>query len=254
MRYKPRPAVKFTACMRIFATLFLLLAACVPGGAQIINGIVREAAAGGGPLGEVQITNIHTGQELVSGADGSFSMKASVGQLIEFRKPGYQVGRLRVVTNEVKYYNMALETIIHELPGVAVRSFHTDFQSDSIKYHTLYKKQLNTEPVTGWRAVQSPFTALSRDNRNLIRFQHEFEFLEHQKYVDYTFNDRLITSLTGLSGDSLRIYARQFRPSYEALRAMKEYDLFRYIKQTVTIWRQRQRFGPAGSRGGGGGG
>lgn len=247
-------AVKFTGFMRLFATLLLLLAVWIPGGAQVITGVVREAAAGGGTLGDVQIKNIHTNQEIVTGADGSFHINASIGQLVEFRRPGYQTGRIRVVSADVKFYNMALETIIHELPGVAVRSFHSDFQNDSIKYHTLYKKQLNTDPVTGWRAVQSPFTAFSKDNRNLIRFKQEFEFLEHQKYVDYTFNDRLITRLTGLTGDSLKSYARQFRPSYEALRGMKEYDLFRYIKQTGALWRQRQKFGPGGSRGGGGGG
>ncbi len=237
--------------MRIFATLFILLAAWIPGGTQVVNGIVREAAGEGNMLGDVLIQNIHTGQELMSGTDGSFSIGASVGQLLEFRRPGFKTGRIRIVSADVKFYNMALETIIHELPGVAVKGLHSDFQRDSIKYHTLYKKQLNTDPVTGWRAFQSPFTALSKDNRRLIQFQQAFAFLERQKYVDYTFNERLITQLTGLGGDSVKAYARAFRPSYEALRSMKEYDLFAYIKRTAEMWRHRQRYGNPGSRSGG---
>jgi hypothetical protein len=239
--------------MRIFATLLILMAAWIPGGAQVINGMVRETGAAGGPLSDVQIVNVHTDQKVITGADGNFSIAALVGQLLEFRKPGYQTKWLRIETLGIKFYSMALESTVHELPGVSVRSFQTDFQKDSIKYHTLYKKQLNTDPVTGWRAVQSPFTALSRDNRNLIRFQHEFEFLEHMKFVDFTFNERVIRNLTGLAGDSAKAYIRVFRPSYEALRGMKDYDFYAYIKRTVEIWRQRQRFGPAGSRGGGGG-
>ena len=60
-------------------------------------------------------------------------------------------------------------------------------------------------------------------------------------------------TLTGLKGDSAQAYIRRFRPSYEALRRMPEYDLFSYIKQTVQIWRERQRLGPGRSLGSGGG-
>jgi len=240
--------------MRIFATLLILLAAWIPGGAQVvIKGMVRETGAAGDPIADVRVVNVYTDQELMTPADGAFSLPATVGQLLEFRKPGYKTGYLRIVSGDIRFYNMVLENVVHELPGVAVRSYQTDFQKDSIKYHTLYKKQLNTDPVTGWRAVQSPFTALSRDNRNLIRFQHEFEFLEHLKFVDFTFNEKVIRNLTGLSGDSAKAYIRAFRPSYEALRGMKEYDFYAYIKRTVTMWRQRQRYGSPASRGGSGG-
>lgn len=237
--------------MRRLAILLLLLFPILSH-AQRISGVVVDDA--GSPISDVAIQNIYSQEKLLTSADGRFNMEVKAGQLVEFHKIGYKTGRVRVGTILSPYYRIILEHGVQELPGIEVRNRFTDFKHDSLYYRELFKKQLESPVVTGWRAFQSPFSALSKSNRDLIRFKEEYAWLEQQKYVDYTFNEKLIAQLTGLTGDSAKAYIRRYRPSYEMLRSMPEYDFFTYVKQTVYIWRQRQRLGPSGSHGSGGGG
>jgi hypothetical protein len=236
--------------MRLLAILFLLLFPFLSH-AQRIGGIVVDE--GGAPISDVAIQNIYSGEKQLTSADGRFSVAVKAGQLVEFHKIGFKTGRVRVGSVLPPYYRIILEPGVQELPGVEVRNRFTDFKHDSLYYRALFKKQLESPVVTGWRAFQSPISALSKSNRDLIRFKEEYAWLEQQKYVDYTFNEKLVAQLTGLAGDSAKQYMRRYRPSYEMLRAMPEYDFFTYVKRTVYMWRERQRLGPSGSHGSGGG-
>lgn len=230
--------------------LFLLLPAL--SFAQRITGIVVTET--GAPISDVAIQNIHSEEKLISPADGRFAINVKSGQLVEFHKLGYRTARIRIGGMVSPFYRIILEPGAQELQEVEVRNRFTDFKHDSLYYHNLFKRQIDYPVVTGWRAFQSPFSAMSRANQQMIHFQKEYAWLEEQKYVDYTFNEKLIAQLTGLKGDSAVAYMRRYRPSYDMLRAMPEYDFFSYVKQTVYIWRERQRLGPSNGRGSGSGG
>lgn len=236
--------------MRLLAALFFLLLSPLLLRAQQMVGIVSDMS--GGPLPDVAIQNIHTNKGFITGNDGRFTMEVKAGQLVEFRSMGYKTARVRISSGNLPpFYRIMLEPGIQELPGIEVHKRFTDFKHDSIYYREYFKKQLEQPVATGWRAVQSPFTALSKSNRQLVRFREEYAWLEQQKYMEYTFSEKLVAQLTGLKGDSAQAYIQRFRPSYEALRTMPEYDLFSYIKQTAEIWRERQRR-RSNSRGSGG--
>jgi hypothetical protein len=239
--------------MRLLAALLLLFLLPLSVRAQRITGVVSDM--GGMPISDVAVSNIHTDKGIMTHADGRFDMDVSAGQLVEFKKLGFRTARVRVGTGALPpFYRIILEPGVQELEGVQVRGRFQDYKHDSAYYREYFKKQLDFPTVTGWRAIQSPFTAMSKSNQQMIRFQQQYAWFEEQKYVDYTFSQKLITQLTGLKGDSAQAYIQRFRPSYEALRSMPEYDLFSYIKQTVHIWRERQRLGPNRSIGSGGGG
>src|SRR5262249_24737716 len=112
-----------------------------------------------------------------------------------------------------------------------------------------YKNALEYQKLSGVQMIQHPFTAMSHHYQSIMRFQKEYAYLEQQRYIDYTFNAKTITSLTGLQGDSLQKYMRQYRPTYEQLRNMPEYTFFSYIKATAEQWRRHLANG--GDRGSG---
>jgi hypothetical protein len=228
-------------------SLFLLLPALLF--AQTITGAVIDA--GGNSLGDVIIQNIHQNQTLTTHSDGAFSLMAKPGELIEFRKMGYKTTRVRIVSSSVPFYRIILEPGVVELSEVEVSGHYTDYQRDSVRYHEMFAHQLNFPTVTGWRAIQSPFTAMSKSNKNMIKFQEEYEWFERIKYVDSRFNAKVIGNLTGLKGDSVQRYIQAYRPSYEYLRTLDEYAFFNYVKQTAEMWRRRQNLGRSRSRGGG---
>jgi len=240
----------FNAFMRKIATFLLLLLTTSGLSAQTITGIVSDAA-GGAALSGVVVHNVHTDLSLTTDAGGRFTIAAAPGELVAFRMMGYKVARVRILSSTTPFYRIILESGVQELEGVEVRYHHNDFKHDSLRYREMFRKQLEYPVLTGWRAIQSPFTAMGKTNQQMISFQKEYEWLERQKYVDHAFSEKLVANLTGLKGDSVWSYMQQFRPSYEMLRSMPEYDVFTYIKRTVSIWRMRQRMRPAGSRGGG---
>ena len=227
-------------------SLFLLLPFALLR-AQTISGAVIDA--GGSALSDVIIQNIHTDITLVTHSDGAFNLVAKPGQLLEFRKMGYKTTRVRIVSTSVPFYRIILEPGVQELDGVEIWSRTSDYQKDSLRYRELFAKQLNYPVVEGWRAIQSPFSAMSKRNKNMKIFQAEYEWFERIKYVDSRFNAKVIGNLTGLKGDSVERYIRQYRPTYEYLRTMDEYTYFNYVKSTVEAWRRRQ--GSSRSRGGG---
>ncbi len=239
----------FNAFMRTIATLLLLLLTATGLRAQTITGIVTDAS--GGALSGVVVENVHTDLSLATDGGGRFSIAAKPGELVAFRMLGYKIARVRITSSTTPFYRIILEPGVHELEGVEIRYHQNDFKHDSMRYRHLFKKQLDFPVVTGWRAIQSPFTAMGKTNQQMISFQKEYAWLEQQKFIDQYFNEKLVANLTGLKGDSALQYMRQFRPSYEMLRTMQEYDVFSYIKSTAERWRIRQKFRPDGSRGGG---
>lgn len=240
--------------MRFYTRLVLLFLLPVSVMAQQrISGTVADAA--GVPLAQVAVQNIHSGEALLSDVQGHFAVAVRAGQLIEFRRIGYKTARVRIGAGTLPpFYRILLEPGVQELQEVEVRNHFTDFKHDSLRYRALFKKQLEYQTVTGWRAFQSPFSALSKTNQQMIRFQEQYAWLEEQKFVDFNFNERLIGQLTGLRGDSATAYMRRFRPSYDMVRGMQQYDYFSYIKQTADLWRRRQKMGPSNGRGSGSGG
>ena len=244
----------FNALMHKVALLLLLLLFIVTDTqAATITGVVAEVASGR-PLSNVIVQNVHTDAAMTTDGDGKFTISVAPGQLIEFRKIGYRTARLRISsTITAPYYRILLQTGVQELDEIEVRNHFKDFKHDSMSYYALFKKELEFPKLTGIDAIYHPFSALSKKNRMIWHFQEEYVWLEHQKFVDYAFNERLVAQLTGLKGDSAVQYMRRYRPSYEMVRAMPEYDFFSYVKQTVEAWRRTQKFGNSNSRGSGGG-
>jgi hypothetical protein len=188
--------------------------------AQPIKGQVCDSA--GHPLEQVAVTNIYNQSAFFTPADGQFQIEAKAGELLEFHKLGYQAARVRMTGGaKPSIYKIILRAGI-ELKEVEVRGGFKDYQHDSAYYEQYFKKQIHSK------------------SRDLARFRYEYKRLDQIKYIDYHFNEKLITSLTGLMGDSVQEYIKEYRPSYKALRSMSDYDRLAYIDTTVNNWRAQQ--------------
>lgn len=227
--------------LRIVLFLFLCLQLTAVRAQLVMQGRITDAADGK-PMGNVNIENIHTRLGTVSDSNGLFSLTVAKGQLIEFRKIGYKIARVRLSQGNLPpYFRIVMEKGAVELPEFELRDRHRDYKSDSVRYYELYKRELEFPTLTGLDVIRHPFSALSKRNRRIWAFQKEYTMWEQQKFVDYSFNDKLITNITGLTGDSLQAYKRRYRPGYEMLRNMSEYDYYFYIKQTAAQFRNERR-------------
>lgn len=224
---------------RALLLLFLLFVARFPAVGQTIRGEVLDMDTHK-PINNVDILNIYTSLDISSNDAGAFIIAASSGQLLEFKKEGYKTTRVRIPQGYVpSYFRIIMKPGFSDLkPGSDIAAAnHYDYKSDSIRYHDVYKTELDFPKLTGFDAIASPFSALSAKNREVWRFQDEYEEFEKEKYVDKMFNPELITKMTGLTGDSLRMYMRRARPSYEQLRGMNDYNFYNFIKTGVYHFR-----------------
>lgn len=226
-----------------FALAFLFLTLLQTSSASfagIMNGKV-VAYVSDAALAEVSITNVHTGKEVITTGTGMFEMEVKKGDLIEFRRAGYELARVRVKSDLLaRYYYIQLQLTPTTIENQLMRDYFTDAKIDSIKRRELYEQALGHYKLTGLDIIQHPFDAMSKKNRMIWAFQKNYEIWEKDKFVDYVFNDRLIVQLTGLDGESIELYKKMYRPPYDLIRGMKEYEYYTYIKETVKEFKIRE--------------
>lgn len=216
---------------RVFLAVIILVLyfPCLSWG-QIINGQVLDMETHD-PLGGVNIENIHSGISVVANDTGFFLIAASKDQLLEFKKNGYKTVRIRIPMGYAPtYYKIIMKAGPAEMPAMVADKYN--YKSDSIRFHDIYKHELDFPRMSTLNVIEHPFSALSKRNREVWAFQDDYDKTQKEKYVDYTFNEKLVSKLTGLTGNNLRLYMRRYRPSYEELRGMSEYTFYNYVKRT----------------------
>ena len=202
---------------------------------EVLDMDTRQALAG------VSIENIFNNSKVATDTTGKFLIPGNKEELLEFKKEGYKTARVRIPQSYIPSYFK----IIMERGNPAVQQLYAanDWKTDSFRTHELYGKELNYPKMSAVNKIEHPFDAMSKHNREIWAFQKDFDATEQQKYVDYKFNPKIITNLTGLQGDSLQAYIRRFRPTYQMVRTMDEYNLYSYIRSTV--YRYRHRYSPS---------
>jgi hypothetical protein len=195
---------------------------------------------GKGPVAEVSISNIHTSTTISTGKDGAFFIDATGDHLLEFKKAGYKTARLRVPKGNIPpFFRIIISKALPDKQIDAIAHDNRyDYRSDSMRYRELYKHELDFPKMTAIEMIKHPFSAMSGKNREIWQFQDDYEAFEKEKYVDRTFNSAIVTKFTGLTGDSLTVYMKRFKPTYEQLRAMNDYTFYSYIRYTAFRFRK----------------
>ena len=216
-------------CM-VAAAPLPLLAQSIKG--EVVDKDSRHAMA------DVAVENMYTSFSVTTNADGGFLIAATADQLLEFRKIGYKPARVRIPKGYIPpYFKIIMEHGFVKPAEMIASSNRYDYRRDSLRYRDIYKHELDFEKLSAFGSIAHPFSALSKRNREIWRFQQEYEEGEQEKYIDRTFNANLIAKFTGLTGDSLRQYMVRFRPGYDQLRSMNDYTFYTFIKKTTHIYR-----------------
>ena len=231
--------------MRKLLLSLLCLVCSFYGFAVGITGDIRDVS-GRERIGGVTVYNVHTNKGAVSDSNGVFSIEASKGEMLEFRKMGYKTARVRLPDGQIpSYFRIVLHPGPIELPGFEIAGKAKTYKEDSLRYYKLYKHVLEFPELKGYEKIKHPFSALSKTNRQKWAFQKEYEYFQEQKFIDYYFNERMIEDLTGLKGDSVARYIKRYRPSYDQIRSMNEYQFYMYVKESVYVFRHGPRYTPS---------
>jgi hypothetical protein len=230
--------------LRYASLLIIYLLVPLLSSAESITGEIIDGSANMG-LEHVHIVNVHSKATAETDDKGRFRIFADKGQLLEFRKMGYKTLRIRLPQGSFPpYFKLVMQKGPVELPSFELVDHTKDYKKDSLRYREIYKHALEFPELTGLDVIRHPFSALSKKNRQIWAFQKEYALFEQQKFIDYAFNEKVVTNLTGLKGDSLNTYLRVYRPGYEQLRSMNDYTFYSYIKETVRTYRTGRTYRP----------
>ncbi len=220
----------------IIALFFLFIAKSEA--QTIIKGEVKDLETNS-YMDNVNLKNVYTQQGLTIKADGKFSIAVKKGELIEFSKVGYQTVRIRILSEkEPEYYKIVMNKAPIELREVDIRGKPLDYKKDSIRYRKTYDIVMRKEHKDDVDMRSMPLAMLSKKNRQEWAFQEMYEQWEQEKYIDFVFNDKLVSRITYLQDEELKTFMRLYRPRYDFVRNVSEYEYLDYIKSCYYHFKQ----------------
>jgi len=214
----------------IYIALLSFIPSQIAQAQTIIKGEVKDLATDDF-LDNVNVKNIYTQKGMIIQQDGQFKLEVKKGELIEFSKVGYQTIRIRILSEkEPLFYKMVMNKVPVMLREVDIRGKPLDFKKDSIRYREVYDIVLRKERKDEVDMRSMPLAMLSKKNRQEWAFQEMYEKWEREKYIDVAFNERLVSKITYLKDDELKVFMKWNRPSYDFLRNATDYEYLDFIK------------------------
>jgi len=131
------------------------------------------------------------------------------------------------------------------LPTVLVKSsYRQDSLNRRLEYQRIYEKDMRitggNRPEKGFGIVVSPISHFSAKAKAERRLKQQLKKQEQDYYIDFMFPASLVTSLTRLTGDSLRLFMYRYRPSYSFCRSQDRQGITLYINDKFKEFMRRK--------------
>jgi hypothetical protein len=203
-----------------------------------MQGVVTDAATGK-PLYPVTVVNEFTQEGTSTDEKGVYSISARPGDVIVFTYIGYKVvQKTRPNTVLIATMDIKLEPTEYQMQEFQFHAGHlTQYQLDSVERATIYKIPLGrTHPSP----IMNPASALaekfSKRAKIVYRFQKTFAAGEIEKFVDSRYSPRLVTQLTGITGDSIGHFMYAYPMPYDFARAASDLEIKMWIRSNYKEW------------------
>jgi hypothetical protein len=173
---------------------------------------------------------------------GRYSISVRLSDSVYFSYQGKETGKYPVLKMEdYTQFSMALHVSVHSLPNVVVRP--PDYRTDSAQNRMDYGKYFAYRKPNPLSSINVGPTGVGMDpneiinmfrfkrNRQLASLQRRLIAEEADKYIEFRFNKKFITEITGLKGDDLTFFMKKYRPPYDFVAITNQLELGYYIQQ-----------------------
>ena len=226
---------------RIFI-IFIIIISTYQGVCQQVSGRVF-AGETDSVLRYASILNLNSRAVSVSGTDGRYAIAASEGDSLMFSAIGYIPDTVKVEFHMLHtQLDISLPQRIISLGMVRVIS---DYSADSLARREYYKHIYRQPGITGYNRPQygfgisiSPISHFSRESKQKRLLKKRLLMQERDAYIDLAFPVEWVERLTGLHGDSLRMFMYRYRPSYDFCRSSDRTGMLVYINDRLREFRK----------------
>ncbi|MGZ3952184.1 MAG: hypothetical protein ACXVBZ_12360, partial [Flavisolibacter sp.] len=214
------PSVKLFSCWLLLLMLMFFSSQLQ---AQVsINGQLRDKLSNRPIAGGEIRTSL---SDVLTDSNGFFRIRVIEGEIISAKKTGY---RFDTVHFSFHHYDSTLtikmEPLGSVMKTVTVKTSYSAYQVDSMRRRMAFDEGrsrttfVSKQPHPGFGLVFNLDRVTKSNDKQLKKQREIFEKTEQWAYIRSRFSDSIVQSYTGLTGDSLHLFMKQYTPSYEWLR------------------------------------
>jgi hypothetical protein len=226
--------------------LLLFLALALHATAQTFSGRVTDMSTHK-PLAHVIISSWQHNRVAETDSNGNFSFRAGDDKQFYFVLNGYAVTQKPYTP---VFAEVAMTPLSVTLNDVTIRPYDA-FQSDSAEMARLYGNELSKEaikpkiyPGAGLVAdgvISSVAQHFSKKAKQSKRFKEDFRKDMEQKFVDVRYTPNLVSSLTGLKGESISQFMISYPMDHEFARAASDLEIKAWIRQNYRTYASKMK-------------
>lgn len=220
----------------ILIPVLILFSSIVTRG-QMLKGFVVDAETRD-PLYPVTVTNLATQISTTTNETGYYELTAKNGDEVSFVYLGFHtVQRIARPGTELR---VELYPLSVQLQEYVIHPDYTPYQQDSAAMASLYSTELNKATIrpgfsnangggfTG--LIGTPVQKMSRGYKQNKKFKENFKRDIEQKYIDTRYTRELVSSLTGLNGDTLSMFMNVYPMEYSFARTATDLEIKMWIR------------------------
>lgn len=236
--------------MRGIITCFLFFL-FISAGAQrssTVTGYLRDSITHE-PVVLASVTNMNTGQTVMTSYKGLFRITATENQVLSFAAVGYHFDTIQYTRRYLAQDTLQLffSPLGRNLGMVTVTTHFNQYQLDSMERRKDFLQDIGNYTIptvaqansgAGIALNISRFSRHEKQKRKAMAF---YEAAEKEAYINYRFTEKLVKEYSGLKDEQLQVFMQQYRPSYDWLRTnKKEEDIKYYINTSLKQFFKRK--------------
>ncbi|MGI4803903.1 MAG: hypothetical protein ACRYFL_03965 [Janthinobacterium lividum] len=196
-------------------------------------------------IARVLVSNLRTKANIYNNLKGEFSISVRLNDLLIFSKTGYfndtvKITALQTLPVYLKRSSIVLQEVtIRDSALSAQKKLEANKQEFNKVYGALANKDLLTVGSNGAGiGIDAIYNMLSRRGRNASKLREIIDRDYKAQVVDARFNRLAVGNITGLKGELLSSFMYRYRPDYNMIVLLNDYDFISYIKSCYNRFRR----------------
>jgi hypothetical protein len=210
-----------------------------------INGHLEDKLSGA-PIAKGEI--ISSLSNVLTDSNGLFRIRVKEGEIISAKKAGYRFTTVHFSFHSSDTnFTITMEPLGSVMKSVTVKTSYSAYQVDSMRRRMAFDEGrskttfISKEPHPGFGLVFNLDRVTKSNDKQLKKQREIFKKTEQWAYIRSRFSDSMVQSYTGLTGDSLHLFMRQYTPSYEWLRDHpSKIEMIYYINDSIKKFREER--------------
>ena len=196
-------------------------------------------------IARVLISNNRTKANTFNNLKGEFKITAQLNDVLVFSKTGYFNDTVKITS--IQSLPVYLKRSSISLREVTIRdsvlNAQKQLEATKREFSQIYGSISNKDLISVGRngagiGIDALYNMLSKRGRNATALRGIVERDYRAKVVDARFNPVIVGAITGLKGEQLTNFMYRYRPDYNLVVLMNDYDFISYIKSSYNRFRR----------------